>query len=191
MQNSRSWRWLRKDFEFDTVDGQATYAFGVVTDVEDSAFITRFREWHVADRRNPPKLFLKSVGVEDQTFLSFTMWDNFKYLYETGAIQNQTSQSVHITINPRDELQLGLKPNAVYTVTGEYYRSAKVLSADADTLEMPSDYQKLVMYQAMEWYGIFESAPEIITRAKKGMKRINNQLKKNQDLQFRVGGPLA
>ena len=42
IQGTRNWRWLRKDFEVDTVDGTDTYAFGVVTDVDDAAFISRF-----------------------------------------------------------------------------------------------------------------------------------------------------
>jgi hypothetical protein len=191
IQDARDWRWLRKKFTVDTADGVNTYAPGVVTDVDDAALITRFKSWRLDDRLNPPKLFLTSSGVESQVFLSWTRWDNFAYLYETGALQNQTSQPVHITVNPKDEIQLGIAPNDIYTVSGEYHKSPQILTADADVPEMPSQYHNLIMYQAMEWYGYHEVAPEVIARAEKGINRIMNQLRKNQETPFRVGGPLA
>ena len=191
IQNSRNWRWLRKDFEVDTVAGTATYAFGIVTDVDDAAVISRFREWRLADRRNPPKIFLKSTGVGGQVFLSWTVWDNFEYLYLTGSLQDQTSQPVHITVNPKDEIQLGIVPNDIYTLRGAYFKSPQILAANGDVPEMPTQYHNLIMYQAMEYYGLFESAPEIISRAQRGINRLMNQLKRNQETPFRVGGPLA
>ena len=191
IQGSKNFRWLRKDFEVDTVSGTDTYAFGVCTDVDDSAVISRFKTWRLDDRRNPPKIFLKSAGVGGQVFLSYTIWDNFEYLYKTGALQNQTSQPVHITVNPKDEIVLGTTPNDIYTLRGSYHKSAQILAADSDTPEMPSAYHNLIMYQAMEYYGLFESAPEIISRAQFGMRRLMNQLNRNQGQAFRVGGPLA
>ena len=191
IQGSRNWRWLRKSFTVDTVDGTDTYAFGVCTDVDDAALITRFKTWRLDDPRNPPKIFLTTTGVGGQVLLTWAPWDNFEYLYKTGSLQTQTSQPIHITVNPKDEIQLGITPNDIYTLTGDYHKSAQILAADGDTPEMPSAYHKLIMYQAMEYYGLFESAPEIIARAQKGIKRINNQLKRNQDPPFRVGGPMA
>jgi hypothetical protein len=191
IQDMRDWRWMRKKFTFDTTDGVNVYAPGVVTDVDDAAVISRFKSWRLDDRLNPPKLFLTSSGVESQVFLSWTRWDNFSYLYETGALQSQTSQPVHITINPKDEIQLGIAPNDIYTVRGEYHRSAQLLAADGDIPEMPVQYHNIIMYKAMLWYGYYESAPEIIARAEKGYNLLMNQLRKNQETTFRVGGPLA
>lgn len=191
IQGSRNWRWLRKDFTFNTVSSTDTYAFGVITDVDDAAFITRFKTWRNDDRRNPPRLYLASSGAETQVFLSWTKWDDFEGLYKTGAIQSQTSQPVHITTNPKDEIVLGMTPNDIYTVTGSYHKSAQVLALDADVPEMPTVYHSLIKYQAMEYYGIFESAPEIISRAQRGITRITNQLKRNQEQPVRLGGPMA
>lgn len=191
IQGARNWRWLRKDFEVDTVAGTDTYAFGACTDVDDAALITRFKTWRLDDRRNPPKIFLTSSGVGSQVFLSYTMWDNFEYLYKTGALQNQTSQPVHITVNPKDEIVLGISPNDIYTLRGSYHKSAQILAADGDIPEMPTVYHNLIMYQAMEYYGMFESAPEVVSRARVGMRRLMNQLNRNQGQAFRVGGPLA
>lgn len=191
IQGTRNWRWLRKDFTVDTVDGTDTYAFGDCTDVDDAALITRFKTWRLDDRRNPPKIHLTSVGVGQQVFLSWTVWDNFEYLYRTGALQTQTAQPIHITVNPKDEIVLGITPNDIYTLRGSYHKSAQVLEANADVPEMPAAYHQLIMYQAMEYYGYYQSAPEVISRAQNGIRRLGNQLKRNQSQPFRVGGPIA
>lgn len=191
IQNSRNWRWLRKDFTFDTVDGTDTYPFSAVTDVDTSAAITRFKAWRLNDRNNPPKLYLTSAGLGAQVFISWSKWDAFEHLYKTGSLQLQTSQPVHITVNTKDEIVLGVTPNDVYTVTGSYFRSAQILALDSDIPEMPEDFHSLIKYQAMEYYGLYESAPEILSRAQNGMHRIMSQLKRNQEVAFRIGGPLA
>jgi len=191
IQNARNWRWLRKKFVVDTVAGTATYAPGVCTDVDDAALITRFKTWRLDDRRNPPKIHLKTTGVGGQVFLSWSMWDNFSYLYETGTLQTQTSQSIHITVNPEDQFQLGIVPNDIYVVSGEYHKSAQILTNDTDIPEMPVDYHNLIMYKAMKYYGLSESAPEIIIRADDGIRLVGNQLNRNQSMPFRMGGPLA
>lgn len=191
IQGSRNWRWLRKDFTVNTVDGTDTYAFTDCTDVDDAAIISRFKTWRLDDRGNPPKLFLTSAGIGGQVFLSYTMWDNFEYLYKTGSLQTQTSQPVHITVNPKDEIQLGITPNDIYTLTGSYHKSAQILAVDGDIPEMPTAYHDLIKYQAMEYYGLFESAPEILARATKGIRRLTNQLNRNQGQTFRTSGPLA
>ncbi|PHS09407.1 MAG: hypothetical protein COA78_12155 [Blastopirellula sp.] len=191
LQNAKKWRFLRKKFTLNTVAGTDTYAFGDCTDVETTAAITRFDSWRLNDRRNPPKIHLQSTGVGGQVFLSWTIWDNFEYLYKTSSLQNQTAFPFHITFDPDDDIVLGITPNDIYVVTGSYYRSPQILVADADIPEMPKQFHNLIMYQAMEYYGLFESAPEIISRAQKGMKKLGHQLNKNQSERFRVGGSLA
>lgn len=191
IQNARSWRWMRKKFEFDTVADQDTYLFSAVTDVATSNAITRFKSWRLNDRRNPPKIFLKSAGETSQIFLSWVTWDNFEFLYHTGAIQAQSAQPIHITVSPDNEIVIGMSPNDVYTLRGDYYRSAQILTADDDVPELPEDYHDLIMYQAMEYYGLYESAVEIISRAQSGSVRLMNQLRRNQAEGFRKGSPLA
>jgi len=191
IQGARDWRWLRKDFTFDTVSGTDTYAYSVITDVDDSAVISRFRAWRLNDRMNPPKIYLTSAGVGGQSYLVFSRWDRFSSVYKIGAIQDQTSQPITITYNPKDEIVLGMTPNDIYTVTGSYYLSAQILAADADVPELPAMFHDLIKYQAMMYYGLFESAPEIISRAQIGAARLMNQLKRDQEPKMRFGGPLA
>ena len=191
LQDEQDWRWMRKKFTLQTVSGTGEYAYTACTDVDTAAAITRFKSWRLNDRRNPPKIYLTSSGVGAEVFLSFTRWYNFEYLYKTGSLQTQTSLPLTITVNPANKIELGIKPNDIYTVTGDYNMSAQILTADGDTPEMPSDYHRLIMYGAMQWYAMHESAPEVLMRAERGINRIRRLLVRNQTEPFRFGGPVA
>ena len=192
LQNSREdWRWMRKKFTLVTSSGDDTYAFSDCTDVDDAAAISRFNSWRLSDVRNPPKMYLTSDGVAGETILTYTAWDNFEYLYKTGSLQSQTSRPVHISVDPANNIRLGITPDDSYTITGTYQRSEQVLSANADTPEMPGSYHDLIMYQVMEWYGLEQTAPEVLVRAERGMRRLRRQLSKNQLEKLRITGSMA
>jgi len=191
IQGARDWRWLRKKFTLVTTSGTDNYAFTACTDVETAVAISRFDSWKLNDYRNPPKIYLTSVGTGGEVFMTYANWDDFELVYKTGSLQSQTSFPYTVTVDPKDEIRLAITPNASYTLTGTYHRSAQILAANGDTPEMPAQYHDLIKYQAMEWYGIFESAPEIVSRAQKGMKRIMYQLMKNQAPVFRITGPMV
>ena len=191
IQGDLEWKWLRKKFTLAISDGDDSYAFGDCTDVDDASAITRFKEWHLADRRNPPKMYLTSVGVSGETLLTWDVWDNFEYLYKTGSIQDQTARPSHISVDPALNIRLGLTPNDSYTVTGTYHKSAQLLTADADVPEMPARYHDLIVYNAMMYYADYKSAPDVERRALKGIRRLRPQLRVNQGPTIRVAQALA
>lgn len=191
LQNQTRWRWLRRPFKLTTTADDDKYAFSDAKDAIDDATITRFRSWRLTDVHNPPKIYLQSSGVGSQVLLSWCSWNQFQFLYKTGSLQDQTSQPVHITVDPQDNIRLGLTPNDTYVVTGEYYRSPQILAADADEPEMPEEYHELIMYMALRRYALFESAPEILQVAKDGIRQYGNALRHTQGPRFRFQGPLA
>ena len=195
IQNRRNchWRWLRRTFTISTTSGVGTYAFGACTDVIDAAPISRFNSWRINDPEDPPKLFLASSGVGTENRLIWQEWDWFKHLYEIGTQNN--GYPAHVTSNPQDKLQLGPKPNGVYTVTGDYWRSPQIMADDSDpntaTPEMPVQFHKLIVYEAMIHYGFQQVANEVLARAERFTSRLTRQLENNQFPKFKQGIPLA
>lgn len=183
------WRWLRHGFTVDTTEDDDTYAYGDVTDTTTSAAITRFSRWYLEDCEDPPKIYLTSSGVGTQNWLIYTPWEWFKTIYRIGS-QN-SGYPAHITVDPQNNLVIGPKPNGVYTITGDYYRSAQVLAADDDEPEMPPQFHQLIVYMAMAKYGGFESAQEVIYRAQNEGGPLLRQLEANQLPPMRLAGPLA
>jgi hypothetical protein len=181
LQNrSQSWLWMRSPFTFDTAAGTDTYAYGVVTDSRLAALITRFSRWWPlnSDGYSNVLAYLTATGVADQQYLSYLDWNSFRHLYKRGAQTN--NRPVHFTIDPQQQLILGPKPNAIYTVTGEYQQSAQILAADTDIPEMPVQFHQLIVYKAMTKYAGYRSAPEVMSRGITEGNRLDRQLEGNQ-----------
>jgi len=184
-----NWRFMRSDFTIDTTVGQDEYVFSDFTDIADASAISRFSSWRFKEYRNPPKIFLTSAGVGGQTWMSSVRFDPFENIYSIGT-QND-ARPFHITITPQDSVKIGPAPSEIYTVTGEYYKSAQILAADSDVPEMPPQFHQLIVYEAMKKYAGFESAPEVMARAHAEGNRVMRQLEVNQHERMRKARPMA
>jgi len=183
------WRWLQVPFTFDTVASDDSYAYTDVTDVNAATAIARFGCWLAEDPYDRYRIYLSSSGISGQGYLSYLPWDQFRSLYKIGT-QN-TGFPAHITVDPLNNLVLGPSPNAIYTITGEFMRSAQVLAADATVPELPTHFHALIRYRATEKYGFHESASEVVISAQREGNRVMRQLEQNQLPRFRKAGPLA
>lgn len=190
IQNTHNnWKWLRVGFAVNTVSDDDSYTYGDCTDSLTSASITRFSRWRFDDPIDPAKIYLVSSGISTQTWMVYTSWDYFKAVYRIGT-QN-SSYPINITVDPQNKLVIGPKPNGVYTITGDYQRSAQVLAANADVPEMPVDYHMLIVHQAARKYAYYESAQEVLLRANEESRILMDQLETDQLPEFRMAGPLA
>lgn len=156
LQNEQpNWRWLRSEFTVQTVANDDTYAFGDCTDSIASATISRFARWWDEEFQ----IFLTSAGIATRHSIPFVRWEDHRRAWHTGS-QNATYPS-EVSIDPRDNLRLGAKPDAIYTLTGEYQKGPQILAADGDTPEMPSRFHQLIVAMAMRRYAAAYAAPEI------------------------------
>lgn len=185
------WLWLRGQFTLLTEDGKRSYAHGDAIDVQTAQPIARFSRWLVDDAEDPSKIYLQAAGVGGQFWLTYFPWEHFNTIYSIGVQQTTTSMPAHIAVSPDRKLHLGPTPNDVYVVTGDYQRSPQYLSADGDIPEMPSEFHRLIVYGALERYGLFESAPEVLARVDRHRPRLMAQLQAQQRPAHRMAGPLA
>jgi len=193
LQNKKlgQWRWMRVTASANTVASTGEYAYTSFTDALTSAAITRLHSWRANDINDPPKIYLSSGGIGGQSWLSYLPWDMFKSIYRIGTQNTATGQPATISVNPQNKIALGNIPNAVYVVTLDYHRSAQVLAANDDIPELPVEFHYLLVYLAMQKYGYYESAQEIISRAKQGILEMRGQLEGNQLPTISKAGPLA
>ena len=183
------WRFLRHEFTLTTASADDTYTFGDAVDSTSATAITRFSEWRFADRTAPPTIFLQSAGIGTQNWLIYADWEPFKQIYRIST--QVDSYPAHITVDPQDQIVLGPQPNDIYVITGEYWRSAQVLAADADVPEIPTQFHDLIVWYALENYGYSDTAQEAINRAVKKKKTYMRQLERNQIERFSVARQLA
>lgn len=189
LQNRHPWRWLKSDFTITTSSGQSSYSTTEATDTDSAASISRFKEWHIDDPYNPPKIYLSSSGVGTEYWLTYIPWEQYRTIYGIGN-QSDSSPS-HITVDPRNNIHLGPAPNDEYILSSEYNKSAQILTSDTDTPEMPSAYHMLIVYMAMEDAGYFDVAEEVIARGRQKGRKLLRQLEGNQLPPMRMAGPLV
>lgn len=184
-----NWRWMRVGFTVPTVSGTAAYAYTSAIDALTASNITRFARWWADNEDDWIKCYLTSDGVGVEYRLAFLPWESFRKIYRIGTQNN--GKPAHVTIDPQNNLVIGPTPDAIYTISGDYQRSAQILAADDDVPELPSRFHELLQYEAMERNGYFESAQEVITRAQRMRSKLTHELERDQLPPPQLGVPLA
>lgn len=172
------WLFMRSSFTFQTVIGTGDYTTA-------TAGATNFGHWFPDTFR----CYLTATGVSDEQFLAEWGYQDLRNVYRMGT-QNNARPAI-FAIKPGDKsIMLGPKPDAVYTVAGEYQRTATELSS-GDTPDIPTNLHMVIVYKAMEYYALFESAPEALSRAQTGYKDLLRQLRAVELPEIELGEPLA
>lgn len=177
-----NWNWMRADFSFTTTASQQAYT---PTDAAPTgAGLTYFRHWHTNTLR------CYQTSVADEQWMVFWPYATFRDRYIFGSVPS--SRPLDFTVRPRDKaLLFGNIPDGVYTIRGEYQKSARELSGNDDEPDMPDEFHYLIVYGAMRKYAFSENAPEVEARGLEGWNRIMNQLTADQIPAVSFGEPLA
>lgn len=173
-----NWNWLRTEFEFNTTANKADY-----TPLE-AGIATRFSQWDV-DTINS---YRTSVGISNEFELGELLYRKYRSLYLTGP--QPAGTPICFSIAPDQKLYLGPKPDGEFTVSGQYWKTPQQLAVDADTPEMPAQFHELIVWQALEAYGLYESAGEVIARAQKNIRFYMGRLELNQLPDVQIAAPL-
>lgn len=179
LQNERqNWDWLRSSqllgggVSFETIAGQAEYQLGTgpgTVGVEADAFAS----WIKRSFRDQTT----TSGVQDQIFLDWISYDNWRNSYAYGAEQTVETRPVAIAVGPNNSICVGPYPTSAYTLTGDYIRAPSVMATDDDEPEfLPLQFQIAIVWRAMWYYGMYESATEVVSRADRSYRQTVRQL---------------
>lgn len=174
-----NWNWMRGDVQFNTTASKRDYS------PADAGIAAEFSKWDPVSFR----IYRASVGTSNEFDINFMPWESFRHIYMTGFQVEGTP--VCFSISPDQKLMLGPKPDDVYTMTGEYWKKPTELAQDSDTPSMPNQYHLLIVWMALEKYGWYESASEVIQRALKEQRFYKSRLGLNQMPMMQLGEPLA
>lgn len=192
IQNKHAnWRWMRSRWTVNTTSGDDEYAGTDCTDSRLSAAITRFGRWWPFDESGCSNvtIYLTSSGVSGEVWMASIPWDYFRGIYKRGTQNNGVP--VHVAIDPQNNLVIGPKPDGIYTLQGEYQRSALEFSSDSDAPEMPSRFQDLIWLRALEKYGRYHAAPEALSRGEIEGARLMRELEADQLPPLALAAPLV
>ncbi len=174
------WQFMRADFTLPLVAATQEYDF---TD----ASLTSFRRW----KQDSFRIYLTASGVGAESWLTYLPWEDFRDRYLFGAQRAVQGAPVHFTVKPDKTLAFGPVPDDAYTVLGEYYKAPSTLVADGDEPTIAEEHHMLLVWYALRDYALYESAPEVLTRANAEIKRERQWLESDQLPVALSGPPLA
>lgn len=118
------------------------------------------------------------VGMSSEIFMQYDEYENWRNSYDFGALRQIKTRPLNITITPSKALGLGPFPDVGYTVIGDYYSVPSQLVLDIDIPSLPAKFHLAIVAMAMQSYGNYEAAPDVLAEAQRLLKvwmpRIHN-----------------
>jgi hypothetical protein len=148
------WPWMRREFSHALVTGTARYTPAALG-------ITDFSRWALGDPGfaiAPPD---NPSVMQDLRSAPFAQW---KAKWTRGVYDPMQPQDFAVDYDGR--LCFGPTPDKAYIVSGEYYRSAQILSADSDVPILPSDHHMAIVWRAVMLMGDHDEAPAAVATGK-------------------------
>ena len=187
------WEWMRSSnvlgdgVSFATVAGQSSYPLGSGGGTV-GVTAAGFGKW----KRGTFRLYLTSVGTNNETELEDVRFDYWRDVYMINANRSVRTRPTAIAIGPDKSLCLGPPPTEGYTVTGDFYVAPSAMETDEDTpTGLPAQFHMAIVYLAMTYYAGYEAAPEVLSRGQGGYEKLMRQLEMIQAPDITFGGALA
>ena len=179
------WLFMRSSFTVNTTSGNGNYLFSACTDVATAVAIAAFRSWH----KETLKIYLTSGGVSGERTLPYIPYKSWYSVYNTNTQTNNTP--VLFTIANDRSLNLAPKPNGIFTVTGEYQKSATLLSGNSATPSLPTEYHDAIVYRALMFYSMSEETSFMYQTAETEYKRLVGRMTLSQLPEIDMADPLT
>jgi hypothetical protein len=157
--------WQRKSIDFETVVGQGRYF-----PPEFTVPVTDFENW----RNGSFRVYLDTVGNEN--LMSQLPYDTYRDTYLYGTTRTTQGYPTVVTVAPDKSALIALIPDRVYHIVADYYTLPQELLIDTDVPTMPSRFHMAIVYKAMQWYGSYENAPEVVMRGIDGYTRLMSNI---------------
>lgn len=180
----QTWRFMRRTASWVSINNQASYTLaqcGLTGGIHKTWIKDSFR-CHVT-----------ATGVGSQIFLPYRQYDRFRDRWLFNANQNVTGMPVELSIGPLQEIYLAPKPNgAIYTLTGDYYRSPVTLAVNADEPALPDGHDAMIIvHRARMSYGAHWGAKEQYADGQREYRALLRKLLVDQLDMPEMGGAIA
>lgn len=182
---SANWKWMRKDFSFQTTVGKSFY---LLNNTAGESGITDFGSWY----EDTFRCYTTALGRNDEQFVPAWNYDTWRdtYDYATQFVVPQRPQ-IWAEHAKDQAILFGPTPDAVYTITGQYQACPTAMTLDITVPELPAKFHMIIVYRAMMLYGAYEAAPEVFNEGEQGFERLYSLLKLDQLEHPSLGEPLA
>lgn len=173
------WKFLRKIAAVQLTPGKQNYSFSDLGLANGVQFDTR--EMRVAVR----------ADLADETDLGHMSYKDFRNYWQFGSRRTIQSRPLNAAVNDDTEVIFGPIPDQAYWVSMPYQIMPADLSSNDDVPLIPPRFHMVIVWRALRHYGIYEAAPEVVSRADLGYKEIMQQIEIDQTPEVIVGGAIC
>lgn len=157
IQNSRSdWKWLTAEFEGLLAVSTARYA-------SDALEIGNFSRWMQPSADNRLTIYDPLIGKSEEAPIHWITWAEYRARWDRGT--HDANRPVEVAMAPDGRLCFGPTPDKAYVVRGEYYRTAQVLTDDADLPLCPADHHNVIVWRALMLLGDHDEGVPVVAQA--------------------------
>lgn len=96
------------------------------------------------------------------TYKKLTEYDYFKWRTNLRNGPKTNDKPTYFIIGPDDNIILESPPDAIYTLTADYYKTPTRLAANTDTSPIPSRFERIIIAKAKIYYGQDQGAPDLV-----------------------------
>lgn len=165
-----NWLFMNAEFTLATVAGQRD-----INPVDQA--ITDLKLWD----RESFLIYDPTIGESDQNALIYLSYGNWREGYRSRMNDRPNQRPQKITILPTNYVRFEPRPDAIYTIEGEYKRSTQVFTLDADVpTNLPDDFHMIIVWKALMYYGFYENAPEVLDEAEFNFDNLLFRLEQEQ-----------
>lgn len=126
-------------------------------ELDDDDFQEKIRE---IDQKSFRIITHDQPAISPESPLTFVPWDEFQNRYDFAS----TVPAVPLMISEDNTGRWRFYPplNEPYTVLFDYVREPQIFSAFDDVPKgLPEEYEDIIMYKALEYYGLYDEQPSI------------------------------
>jgi len=175
LQDMQPWSWMHG-----SVVAQLTAGTRVYT--ASSLGAANVASWDMRDVK------LYDASIADEKYLRYVDYELFNKNYMVGT--PAVGRPFIVSKNKAGDLVFQPSPDKAYTVTVDYYKSPQHLVNDTDVPALPERYHMAIVYLAMQYYGRFENANEVVQDGMYQFYQMLNRIESSELPDFTLGQPL-
>jgi len=175
-----NWNFQHQSFAEKLVIGQGTYTFAELN-------LDNGVQWDVNSMR-----VAVNDNFSDETFLIGQRFPQFRDYWLFSSRRDTVSRPLNASVDNQTNLRIAPIPDQEYWLIGQYLEQAPLLADDTDIPAIiPARFHNIIVWRALRHYGMFEAAPEVVSRADHEYKTVLQQLYNDQTYEVIVGEPMC
>ena len=159
--------------------GKGEYTFDELNLAQGVQWDTRSMRVAVAD------------NLADETFLLHMGFPQFRDYWLFSSRRTVQSRPLNASVDFSTHLRIAPLPDQPYNLVLEYQIMPEPLVDNEDVPVIPDRFQMAIVWKALRHYGMYEAAPEVVSRADLEYRALIQHIYNDQSPEVIVGSPMC